>query len=67
VSSLLVPTFFTDTAAPGTTSFAGLVTTPPIEPVVVDWAKAMALKDSTNKLTKNNFTIFDIQGNSLNE
>ena len=44
-----------------------LVTTPPIEPVVVDWAKAMALNDSTNKLTKNSFTVFDIQGNSLNK
>jgi hypothetical protein len=61
----LVPTFFTVTAAPGTTSLLGLLTTPPIEPVVVDCANATALIANTNKPTKQSFTIFDIQGNSL--
>src|ERR1051325_5252745 len=64
-SSLLVSTFFTVTAAPGTTSLFGLVTTPPIAPVVVDCAKAIALRASTNRLTKKSLTIFDILGNSL--
>jgi hypothetical protein len=59
-----VPTFFTVTAAPATTSLLGLLTTPPIEPVVVDWAKA-ALKANANKATTDkrvnkNFTVFDI-------
>ena len=57
--------FFTVTVAPGTTSLAGFCTTPPIEPVVVDWAKATALRAHTSKLTNKNFTVFDIQGNSL--
>jgi hypothetical protein len=55
----------TVTAAPGTTSLLGLLTTPPIAPVVVDWASATALKANTNRLTNKNFAVFDIQGNSL--
>src|SRR6185503_12737270 len=65
VSSLFVPTFLTVTAAPGTTSLLGLLTTPPIEPVVVDCAKAIVLSASTNRHTKQPFTIFAILGNSL--
>src|SRR6185503_6043721 len=57
--------FLTVTDAPGTTSLAGLVTTPPIEPVVVDCARAIALRANTNRLTEKSFTIFDIPGNSL--
>jgi hypothetical protein len=57
--------FRTVTAAPGTTSFAGFVTTPPTEPVVVDCASATALNAKTNKLINKIFTVFDIQGNSL--
>src|ERR1041384_2889033 len=59
--------FFTVTDAPGTTSLLGLDTTPPIEPVVVDCANATALSANTSKLTKQSFTIFDIQANSLNK
>src|SRR6185369_4520881 len=66
VSSRLVPRFLTVTAAPETTSLFGFVTTPPIEPVVVDCANATALSASTIRLTKQTLTIFDIQGNSLN-
>jgi len=40
------------------------VTTPPIEPVVVDCAIAIALRASTSKHTKDSLTIFDILGNS---
>jgi hypothetical protein len=35
--------------------------------VVVDCAIATALNANTSKLTKQSFTIFDIQGNSLNK
>src|SRR5215216_4848794 len=64
-SSLFVSTFLTVTEAPGTTSLFGLVTTPPIAPVVVDCAKAIALRASTIRHAKESFTIFDILGNSL--
>jgi hypothetical protein len=64
-SSLFVSVFLTVTDAPGMTSLFGLLTTPPMAPVVVDCAKAIALKPSTKKTTKESFTIFDIQGNSL--
>src|SRR6185503_11388217 len=57
--------FLAVTVAPETTSFAGLVTTPPIDPVVVDCAKATALRANTNRLTEKSFTILDILGNSL--
>src|SRR4029078_9714243 len=59
--------FFTVTAAPGTTSLAGLVTTPPIAPVVVDCAKATALRLSTNKLTKKIFGVLSIGALLTNE
>ena len=54
-----------DIHAAQTTSLAGLLTTPPIEPVVVDCASATALNAKTNKLINKIFTVFDIQGNSL--
>src|SRR5262249_36685896 len=63
--SLFVPIFFTVTAAPATTSLFGLVTTPPIEPVVVDCANAIALKANTIRPMNKNLTLFAIQGNSL--
>jgi hypothetical protein len=62
VSSLFVPLFFTVTAAPGTTSLFGFVTTPPIAPVVVDCAKATALKLSTNKHKRTTFGVLSIRG-----
>src|ERR1700752_25529 len=65
LSSLFVSTFRTVTAAPGTTSLFGFVTTPPTAPVVVDCAIATALNPSTTKNTKESLTIFDIPGNSL--
>ena len=65
VSSLIRANVFHRDGSAGTTSLAGLVTTPPIEPVVVDCANATALRASTNKLTKQQLYIFDIQGNSL--
>ena len=55
----------TVTEAAGTTSLFGLVTTPPIAPVVVDCANATAQRASTSRPAKENFTIFDILGNSL--
>src|SRR5574338_1481918 len=64
VSCLLVPVFLTVTDAPGTTSLFGLLTTPPIDPVVVDCAEATALRPSNNRLIKKSFTVFDILGNS---
>src|SRR6185369_6564137 len=64
-SSLFVCVFFTVTEAPGTTSLFGLLTTPPIAPVVVDCAKAIAQRASTNRPASENFMIFDILGNSL--
>jgi hypothetical protein len=57
-SSLLVPVFLTETDAPDTTSLLGFVTTPPIEPVVVDCANATALTASTSKLSEKSFIIF---------
>src|SRR5690349_2615328 len=64
-SSLFVCRFFTVTEAPGTTSLLGFVTTPPIAPVVVDCAKAIAQTASTRRLAKVNFKVFSILGNSL--
>jgi hypothetical protein len=57
--------FFTVTAAFGTTSDAGFVTTPPMAPVTVDCPKAIALIPKIKERTKQNFTNFDILGNSL--
>src|SRR5687767_848068 len=65
VSSLFVSRFLTATEAPDTTSLFGLVTTPPIAPVVVDCANATAQRASTSRPAKENFMIFDILGNSL--
>src|SRR5205814_1486146 len=59
-SSLFVSIFFTDTEAPATTSLFGLVTTPPIAPVVVDCAKAAAQRTTTSTPAKKNFMSFDI-------
>src|SRR5688572_29314614 len=64
VSSLFVPVLRTVIVAPGTTSLLGLVTTPPIAPVVVDCANATALRAKTNTLTNRTLTILDM-GNSL--
>src|SRR5690242_14737804 len=63
-SSLFVSTFLIVTAAPGTTSLFGLVTTPPIAPVVVDCAKATAQSASNSRLAKGNFINLGM-GNSL--
>jgi hypothetical protein len=60
-----VPVFLAVTVAPATTSLAGFVITPPIEPVVVDCARVIALRASTKRLREKSFTIFDIPGNSL--
>src|SRR6185295_1875061 len=65
VSSLFVSTFLTVTEAPATTSLFGFVTTPPIAPVVVDCAKAIAQRAITSRPAKQNFIIFCILGNSL--
>ena len=64
-SSLLVSTLRTVMAAPGTTSLFGLLTTPPIAPVVVDCAAAIELRPSSNKHKKESLIVFDILGNSL--
>src|SRR5262249_2219934 len=63
-SSLFVSMFLIVTEAPATTSLAGLVTTPPIAPVVVDCAKATVQSVSTSKAVKESFRILDM-GNSL--
>jgi len=43
----------------------GLLTTPPIAPVVVDCAAAIELRPSSNKHIKESLIVFDILGNSL--
>jgi hypothetical protein len=62
-----VSLFFAFTDALGTTAPFVSVMTPEIWPeLACDCPKATALKASSNMLTKNNFTIFDM-GNSLDE
>src|SRR5215213_5052257 len=66
-SSLFVSRFFTVTEAPDTTSLFGLVTTPPIAPLVVDCAKAIAQSASTSRPARENLMILDIFGELLRE